>query len=55
MRLLHYPAQGGEVDEKQLGIGAHSDYEPFTILCQDDVQALQVLNSSGNCTNQLKR
>lgn len=25
MRLLYYPAQSGEVDEKSLGIGAHTD------------------------------
>lgn len=25
MRLLYYPAQHGEVDEKSLGIGAHTD------------------------------
>ncbi|KAK9896085.1 Clavaminate synthase-like protein [Cystobasidium minutum MCA 4210] len=47
MRLLYYPAQHGEVDEKSLGIGAHTDYEAFTILAQDDVQALQVLNKDG--------
>jgi len=47
MRVLHYPSQDGPIDEKQIGIGAHSDYECFTILCTDDVPALQVLNSAG--------
>lgn len=47
MRLLHYPPQFGEVDERQIGIGAHSDYECFTILAQDGVPALQVLNKDG--------
>ncbi|EWC43850.1 hypothetical protein DRE_07294 [Drechslerella stenobrocha 248] len=48
MRLLHYPPQRDEdIDMNQLGIGAHSDYECFTILAQDDVPALQVLNAGG--------
>ncbi|KAI5477351.1 hypothetical protein MNV49_006493 [Pseudohyphozyma bogoriensis] len=49
MRILSYPsqAQEGPIDPKELGIGAHSDYECFTILCQDDVPALQVLNAAG--------
>ncbi|KAL1744069.1 hypothetical protein HDZ31DRAFT_39519 [Schizophyllum fasciatum] len=47
MRLLHYPAQTAEVDEsKIIGIGAHTDWECFTILWQEpNKQALQVLNS----------
>lgn len=48
MRILHYPPQYGPVDTKEIGIGAHTDYECFTILAQHgDVQALQVLNSAG--------
>jgi isopenicillin N synthase-like dioxygenase len=47
MRLLHYPPQTGVVDERVQGIGAHTDYECFTILWQDSVQALQVLNTQG--------
>ena len=48
MRVLHYPSQdGANLDEKQIGIGAHSDYECFTILCTDDTPALQVLNAEG--------
>ncbi|KIJ54464.1 hypothetical protein M422DRAFT_240531 [Sphaerobolus stellatus SS14] len=47
MRLLHYPPQMGEVDDRAVGIGAHSDYECFTILWQDNNQALQVLNTEG--------
>ncbi len=47
MRVLHYPSQDGEIDERQIGIGAHSDYECFTILCTDDTPALQVLNADG--------
>lgn len=48
LRLLSYPPQDGEIDEKQIGIGAHSDYECFTILAQEvGIPALQVLNSHG--------
>lgn len=48
MRLLYYPSQQGEIDERQIGIGAHSDYECFTILAQDaEVAALQILNTEG--------
>ncbi|KAG8788914.1 hypothetical protein FRC12_014076 [Ceratobasidium sp. 428] len=47
MRLLHYPPQTGTVDHRIQGIGAHTDYECFTILWQDNVPALQVLSTSG--------
>ncbi|KAI0718197.1 Clavaminate synthase-like protein [Cerioporus squamosus] len=48
MRLLYYPPQTGPVDHRVQGIGAHTDYECFTILWQqDDVKALQVLNANG--------
>ncbi|GAA5886997.1 hypothetical protein JCM16303_003084 [Sporobolomyces ruberrimus] len=48
-RLLSYPPQFGEVDLKEIGIGAHQDYELYTILAQHgDVQALQVLNAEGD-------
>ncbi|KAF9019957.1 Clavaminate synthase-like protein [Hymenopellis radicata] len=46
MKVLHYPPQTGPVDGRVLGIGAHTDWECFTILWQEpDIQALQVLNS----------
>lgn len=48
LRVLHYPPQFGEIDDRQIGIGAHSDYECFTILAQKEgISALQVLNASG--------
>jgi isopenicillin N synthase-like dioxygenase len=46
-RIVYYPSQDGVIDEDQIGIGAHSDYECFTILAQHEVPALQVLNAAG--------
>lgn len=46
-RLLHYPSQHGSVDERVIGIGAHTDYGNLTILAQDDVGGLQVMNKDG--------
>jgi isopenicillin N synthase-like dioxygenase len=46
-RLLHYPPQTGVSDEKIIGIGAHTDYGNLTILAQDDVGGLQVMNRDG--------
>jgi isopenicillin N synthase-like dioxygenase len=46
-RLLHYPPQTGQVDESIIGIGAHTDYGNLTILAQDDVGGLQVMNRDG--------
>jgi isopenicillin N synthase-like dioxygenase len=47
LRLLYYPPQIGAIDQKQIGTGAHSEYECFTILAQDQVGGLEVLSSSG--------
>ncbi|KAG2010348.1 2OG-Fe(II) oxygenase [Coprinopsis cinerea AmutBmut pab1-1] len=48
MRLLHYPPQDPtKLNEKEIGIGAHTDYECFTILWQDPCGGLQVQNTSG--------
>ncbi|BCH12603.1 2OG-Fe(II) oxygenase (plasmid) [Mesorhizobium sp. 131-3-5] len=46
-RLLHYPPQTGVVDEKIMGIGAHTDYGNLTILAQDSIGGLQVMNRDG--------
>ncbi|KAH9066131.1 2OG-Fe-II oxygenase [Lactarius deliciosus] len=47
MRLLYYPPQTGVVDDRTIGIGAHTEY-CFTILWQqDEISALQVLNAAG--------
>ncbi|WP_291730809.1 2-oxoglutarate and iron-dependent oxygenase domain-containing protein [Leisingera sp. F5] len=47
-RLLHYPPQQGQIDESVMGIGAHTDYGSLTILAQDDVGGLQVMNRDGD-------
>ncbi|KAF2772236.1 putative isopenicillin N synthetase [Teratosphaeria nubilosa] len=46
LRLLKYPAQD-PMKPDALGVGAHTDIECFTILCQDTQPALQVLNTDG--------
>lgn len=47
-RLVHYPPQRGKVDESMMGIGAHTDYGSLTILAQDEVGGLQVMNRDGD-------
>jgi len=52
MKLLHYPPQEGAANERSIGIGAHTDWECFTILWQQPgIQALQVLNSEKQWIN----
>lgn len=46
-RLLHYPSQSGQVRRDVIGIGAHTDYGALTVLAQDDVGGLQVMNRDG--------
>lgn len=47
LRLLRYPPQPVVEDDAQIGTGAHSDFDCFTVLHQDPVGGLQVLNSRG--------
>jgi isopenicillin N synthase-like dioxygenase len=43
MRLLHYPPQSPDSDEKlSRGIGAHTDFGAVTLLLQEEVDGLQV-------------
>lgn len=45
LRLLYYPATGvNEIQDSQLGAGAHTDYGLLTLLFQDDVGGLEVLD-----------
>lgn len=46
-RVIYYPPQKALDDERAWGIGEHTDYECFTILCQDSTGGLQVRNSVG--------
>ena len=48
MRLIHYPPQRGPLDEDEIGIGAHTDYEIFTVLLQTEQGGLQVGNTAGD-------
>ena len=45
LRLLHYPPNDLPMDNDNLGIGAHSDFECFTILNQQ-APGLQVMNTA---------
>ncbi|KAI6114528.1 hypothetical protein F5141DRAFT_1062914 [Pisolithus sp. B1] len=52
MRGLHYPPQTGPEDDGIIGIGAHSDFECFTVLWQEPgIQTLQILNSENQWIN----
>ncbi|MEE3288684.1 MAG: 2-oxoglutarate and iron-dependent oxygenase domain-containing protein [Pseudomonadota bacterium] len=46
-RLLQYPSQEEVLDEEQIGTGAHSDFDCFTILWQDANGGLQALRRDG--------
>jgi isopenicillin N synthase-like dioxygenase len=46
LRILHYPPQERQ-DARDIGLGAHTDYSFFTLVQQETVAALQVLNANG--------
>jgi len=45
LRLNWYPSQ--TEDTQAIGIHAHTDYSAFTLLYQDEIPALQILNKEG--------
>ena len=54
-RLLYYPppktpvsATSSSSPEQQIGLGAHSDYECFTLLLSSSVPGLEILTPSGS-------
>lgn len=46
LRVLHYPPQPAPIDPRHIGVGAHTDYECFTILATS-APGLQVQNRAG--------
>ena len=47
-RIIHYPPYEGELEERQMRIGEHSDYGTITLLWQiNDVPGLQVQDLKG--------
>ncbi|ORY68562.1 2og-Fe oxygenase family protein [Pseudomassariella vexata] len=47
MRALYYPPTPADGDSHNVGLGAHSDFSWITLVLQDAVPALEVLNQDG--------
>ena len=46
--IIHYPPQPADLGEEQFGVGPHTDYGFLTLLWQDSVGGLEVLNRDGD-------
>ena len=47
MRPLYYPPTPVEEEKGAVGLGAHADFSWLTLVLQDKVTALEVLNQDG--------
>ncbi|GAB7326453.1 hypothetical protein MBLNU13_g10458t1 [Cladosporium sp. NU13] len=47
MRALHYPPMPPDSDANAIGLGAHADFSWLTLVLQDAVGGLEVLNKDG--------
>jgi isopenicillin N synthase-like dioxygenase len=47
VRLLRYSPQPADAKFNQIGAGAHTDWGALTLLAQDDIGGLEVMNASG--------
>ncbi|KAH7386988.1 2og-Fe oxygenase family protein [Phaeosphaeria sp. MPI-PUGE-AT-0046c] len=47
MRPLHYPPTPSDAADENVGLGAHADFSWLTLVLQDCVPALEVLNHDG--------
>ncbi len=45
--FVYYPPQDPGLDGRQFGVAPHTDFGVLTVLCQDDVGGLQVLDAHG--------
>lgn len=46
LKINHYPPQDAPLDAEIIGVRGHTDWDAFTILWQDDVGGLEVLNKN---------
>ena len=54
-RLIRYPPStnpkplSAQNEDEEIGLGAHTDYECFTLLLQDSNPGLEILSPDGHC------